>query len=59
MWTGLVMAYAGGVMGTAFFVLRNQILRQSHFMNVGVSLLWPVYWTYFLGLVFQNRRRGR
>lgn len=59
MWTSVMLAYAGGLLGTAYIVLKYQTAPQGNFVNTGVILLWPLYWTFFLTCIYLNRHRDR
>jgi hypothetical protein len=57
MWTPLLLVYGVGLAVTTVAVLRARVFAQGHMMNLGSILLWPLYWSFFLFTLFQNRRR--
>jgi hypothetical protein len=58
MWTALLLMYAAGAVGTAATVFRNRVFTQAYAVNVAASVLWPVYWGFFLTSALLGRTGG-
>lgn len=56
MWKPVVVVYVAGLIFSALVLLRPQRHRHHPLVNAGSIVLWPVYWSYFLALVFINRK---
>jgi hypothetical protein len=58
MWTPVLLVYGVGLAVTTVAVLRARVFQQGHVTNLGSILLWPLYWSYYLFTLVQNRRRS-
>jgi hypothetical protein len=58
MWPALIFAYLAGAAVTAATLFRNRVLLQGLMVNAGTIVLWPIYWSVFLGTLVVNRRKG-
>jgi len=56
MWTPAIVVYIVGLIVTGFALFRTQVFKSDHLMHVGSIVLWPLYWIFYLGVMFQNRR---
>lgn len=57
MWPAVITIYILGVALTALNVLNDPVTRSTRLISAGSILLWPFYWSLFLGTRFMNRRR--
>lgn len=57
MWTPVIVIYVAGLFVTGVTLLRTQLFKHDALMNVGSIVLWPLYWSFYLLMLFQNRRR--
>ena len=58
MWTPAIVVYFAGLLVTALALFRTQIFRSDHLMHFGSIVLWPLYWVFYLLVLFTNRRRN-
>ena len=56
MWTPAIVVYLAGLILTGLAVFRTQIFKNDHLMHAGSIVLWPLYWIFYLLVLFQNRR---
>lgn len=54
----LLIVYGLGAVITTAALLRPQETRHGGLINVASILLWPLYWAYFLCLLFLARDRS-
>jgi len=52
----LLALYGLGAMFTGLSLLRPQEFKLDTMMNIGVIIIWPVYWVFYLSLLMINRR---
>jgi len=57
MWMEAMVVYGVGLGVTAATLFRTRVFQADRVMNLGSMLMWPVYWTFFLVALVQNRRR--
>lgn len=57
MWTPILVIYVVGLFVTGVALFRTQIFKRDHLMHVGSVVLWPLYWSFYLLMLLQNRRR--
>lgn len=56
MGTFLIGFYGFGALATGLSLLRPQEFKHDKLMNIGVIVLWPIYWVFFLSLLLINRK---
>jgi len=57
MLTPILVVYVAGQIFTAV-VLMGAHQRHDRLVNAAGILFWPLYWSYFLTVLFLNRKRS-
>ena len=59
MWTLVAMVYLAGLAGTVGVMRRDRAVGAGRMVEATWSVLWPLYWTFFMLCVYRERNRQR